>query len=93
MYSIKGTENLIKYVLPFFEKYVAIYSSKYKTEIFKSFTKVLSRLAENKGKPLAKEEMIELIKLVYEFNPDGKGKQRKRTLKETIDIVNSASSQ
>jgi len=34
--------------------------------------------------------MVELIKLVYGFNPDGKGKQRKRTLQETLDIVNSA---
>ena len=48
------------------------------------------KLAENKEKPISKEEMIELIKLVYEFNPDGKGKQRKSTLQETLDIVNSA---
>ena len=42
---------------------------------------------------MSKEEMVELIKLVYEFNPDGKGKQRKRTLQETLDIVNSAVSE
>ena len=93
VYSIKGTENLIKYVLPFFNEYVALYSSKYKTDILQNFTRVLTRLAENKEKPISKEEMIELIKLVYEFNPDGKGKQRKRTLQETLDIVNSAVSE
>lgn len=80
----------MKYVLPYFNKYVGIYSSKYKTDILQNFTRVLTRLAENKEKPISKEEMIELIKLVYEFNPDGKGKQRKRTLQETLDIVNSA---
>lgn len=90
VYSIKGTENLMKYVLPFFNEYVALFSSKYRTDILKIFTHVLTRLAENKEKPLSKEEMVELIKLVYGFNPDGKGKQRKRTLQETLDIVNSA---
>ena len=73
VYSIKGTENLMKYVLPYFNKYVAIYSSKYKTDILQNFTRVLTRLAENKEKTISKEEMIEFIKLVYEFNPDGKG--------------------
>ena len=80
----------MKYVLPFFKEYVALFSSKYKTDILQNFTRVLTRLAENKEKPVSKEEMVELIKLVYEFNPDGKGKQRKRTLQETLDIVNSA---
>jgi hypothetical protein len=80
----------MKYVLPFFNEYVALYSSKYKTDILQNFTKVLNRLAENKEKPISKEEMVELIKLVYGFNPDGKGKQRKRTLQETLYIVNSA---
>jgi hypothetical protein len=37
---------------------------------------------------MAKEELIELIKLVYLMNPEGKGKQRKRTLEEVIDIIN-----
>lgn len=90
VYSIKGTENLMKYVLPFLNEYVALYSSKYKTDILQNFTLVLNRLAENKEKPISKEEMVELIKLVYGFNPDGKGKQRKRTLQEALDIVNSA---
>lgn len=93
VYSIKGTENLIKYVLPFFNEYVALYSSKYKTDILQTFTLVLTRLAESRKKPISKEEMVELIKLVYGFNPDGKGKQRKRTLQETLDIVNSAVSE
>ena len=93
VYSIKGTENLMKYVLPFFNEYVALYSSKYRTDILQTFILVLTRLAESREKPISKEEMVELIKLVYGFNPDGKGKQRKRTLQETLDIVNSAVSE
>jgi hypothetical protein len=56
------------YVLPYFDKYVAVYSSK--------------------NKALSKEEMIKLIKLVYSYNPEGKGKERKRTLQETLDLIN-----
>ena len=38
-----------------------------------------------KGYPL---RGIELIKLVYTYNPEGKGKQRKRTLEEILDYIN-----
>jgi hypothetical protein len=75
-------------VLPFFEKYVVEYSSKYKSDLFLNFCNIIARLDVNKNKTMEKEELIELIKLVYELNPDGKGKQRKRTLEETLDIVN-----
>jgi hypothetical protein len=75
-------------VLPFFEKYVVEYSSKYKSDLFLNFCNIIAILDVNKNKTMEKEELIELIKLVYELNPDGKGKQRKRTLEETLDIVN-----
>jgi len=88
VYSIKGTQNLKKYVLPFFEKYVVEYSSKYKSELFKDFCDIINRLDINKKKTMEKQELIELIKLTYTLNPDGKGKQRKRTLDETIQIIN-----
>lgn len=88
VYSIKGTQNILKHVLPFFEKYVVEYSSKYKSDLFLNFCNIIGRLDVNKNKTMEKEELIELIKLVYELNPDGKGKQRKRTLEETLDIVN-----
>lgn len=75
-------------MLPFFEKYIVEYSSKYKSELFKDFCDIIKRLDENKKKTMDKQELIELIKLVYKLNPDGKGKQRKRTLEETIEIIN-----
>lgn len=75
-------------MLPFFEKYVVEYSSKYKSDLFLNFCNIIAILDVNKNKTMEKEELIELIKLVYELNPDGKGKQRKRTLEETLDIVN-----
>lgn len=88
VYSLKGTKNLKKYVLPFFAKYVAVFSSKYKSEIFNTFNFVINKLDDNHHKAISKEDLIELIKLVYTYNPEGKGKQRKRTLEEILDYIN-----
>lgn len=88
VYSLKGTQNLKTLVLPFFEKYVITYSSKYKGEVFEKFSLIINKLSDNKNKTFSKEEMIYLIELVYSYNPETKGKSRKRTLKETLDIIN-----
>ena len=88
VYSIKGTYNIKKYVLPFFLKYVVEYSSKYKSDVFNNYLDIINKLDENKKKTMEKQELIKLIELVYNLNPDGKGKQRKRTLQETIQIIN-----
>lgn len=91
VYSLKGTKNLINLVLPFFETYVVCYSSKYKLEVYHNFVEVLNRLNYNKNKTIETSDMIDLIKLVYDLNPDSKGKSRKRTLDETLGIVYSNS--
>lgn len=88
VYSLKGTQNLHTLVLPFFKKYVITYSSKFKGEVFDKFSLIINKLNNNRNKTFSKEEIIDLIKLVYSYNPDTKGKSRKRTLQETIDIVN-----
>jgi len=87
VYSLKGTKNIKTLVLPFYEKYIIPYSSKFKHGVFSTFSNIISRLDDNRNKTISKEEMINLIKLVYSYNPN-KGKSRKRTLQETIDIVN-----
>ena len=38
-----------------------------------------------------KETLIDLVKIAYTLNPDGKGKHRRRTLEQVRDIVNNAS--
>jgi hypothetical protein len=43
--------------------------------------------ALKKNTDLTKDEFINLAKLVYDLNPDNKGKQRKRTLSELITII------
>lgn len=76
-------------MLPFFEEYVVKYSSKYRTSVFEDFRHIILRLDQNKKKTMPKEELIELVKLTYLLNPDGKGKQRKRTLEEILEIINT----
>ena len=77
-----------KYVLPFYSKYVIKYSSKYKSEEFNNICYIIDKLNDNYKKTMDKEILIELVKLVYQLNPDGKGKQRKRTLEEVLEIIN-----
>ena len=89
VYSIKGTQNIIDLVIPFLKKYVVVFSSKYKSEVFNNFCQILNQLDRNHNTALSKEKLIELVKLVYLINPEGKGKQRKRTLEETLNIINS----
>ena len=72
----------------FFKKYVVVFSSKYKSEVFNNFCQILNQLDRNRNVALSKENLIELVKLVYLINPEGKGKQRKRTLEETLNIIN-----
>ena len=62
---------------------------KYKSEVFNNFCQILNQLDRNRNVALSKEKLIELVKLVYLINPEGKGKQRKRTLEETLNIINS----
>jgi hypothetical protein len=61
------------------------YSCKYKNKEFEKFLFILRKLKE-KSK-FEKEEFIDIIKLIYDLNPDGKGKRRKRTLSDILSII------
>jgi hypothetical protein len=84
VYSLKGIKNIEEILIPFYLKYVVIYSSKYKSKEFNKFVFIINKLKLSK---LSKNEFIELVKLVYELNPEGKGKKRKRSLAEVISII------
>jgi len=58
VYSLKGRTNLIKFIIPFYTKYVIKYSSKYKFNIFKDFCYILNVLYENKNRTLNKSKFI-----------------------------------
>ena len=89
VYSLKGITNLNKYLIPFFSNYVIKYSTKYNKHEFAKFIYTISRL-DRKSK-LNKDEFINLVKLIYDLNPDGKGKSRRRTLLEVLTIIKEKS--
>lgn len=76
-------------MVPFFLDYIVPYSSKYKKNEFNKFIYILEKL-NNKSK-LEKWEFVNIVKLIYDLNPEGKGKKRKRTLSEVLYIIEQKS--
>jgi LAGLIDADG endonuclease len=89
VFTLKGINNLNDYLISFYIEYVIPYFSKYKNEEFNKFLFILKKLKE-KSK-FEKEKFIEIVKLIYDLNPDGKGKRRKRTLPEILSIIKEKS--
>jgi len=85
VYSLKGIKNLNELIIPFFLSFVVPYSSKYCEKEFNKYLFILNKLKE-KSK-YEKNEFISIIKLIYNLNPQGKGKKRKRTLAEILSII------
>jgi hypothetical protein len=82
---MKGKKNLNELVIPFFYSYVVLYSSKFNKREFDKFLFIFNKLIE-KSK-FERDEYINIIKLIYELNPEGKGKKRKRTLMDVLLII------
>jgi hypothetical protein len=78
-------------VLPYYEEYVVPFSSKHKADVFDRFKSIIDVLYVNRGQGLDKEQLIELIRLIYLMNPDSKGKSRKRDIQDVIDIIDNFS--
>jgi len=81
VYTIKGYKQIIKFVLPFLEKYVQPFSCK-NTE-FNIFKEIV--ILSSEGKQRNKEDLIYLVKLAYTL--EGKGKNRKRDLSDILQII------
>nr|YP_009649327.1 LAGLIDADG type 1 homing endonuclease [Rhizopogon vinicolor]QDA23242.1 LAGLIDADG type 1 homing endonuclease [Rhizopogon vinicolor] len=82
VYTVKGYKHIIKHIIPFLETYVQPFSCK--VEEYNLFKNIVLMSAE--GKQRNKETLIEMVKLSY--NLTGKGKGRKRTLNEVLEIIN-----
>ena len=81
VYTLKGYQNMIEKVIPFIDVYVSPFSCKqHEYHVFKT---VCLRL--NSQDHLSQQGLIELVELVYTYQ--GKGKYRKRTLNEVINII------
>jgi len=84
-YVVKGISIMTDKVIPFLVQYVQPFSGK-KNE-FELFEKIVQMSSE--GGQSNKDTLIEMVKLIYEFdkNKVGKGKSRKRNLKEILEII------
>ena len=83
VYTIKGYKLIISRVLPFLETYVQPFSCKQKEyELFKDLV-----IKSSEGQQKEKETLIKMVKLAYTFS--GKGKGRKRSLDEILEIINN----
>ena len=83
VYTVKGYKHIIKHILPFLEKFVQPYSCK--KEEYKIFKQLV--LMSAKGNQKNKNTLIEMVTLAYTLT--GKGKGRKRSLSEILNIINN----
>ena len=58
--------------------------------MFNRFTSIIDILYANLGQGVDKEQLIELVRLIYLMNPDSKGKSCKRDIQELLDIISIA---
>jgi hypothetical protein len=83
VYTLKGYKKIIEQVIPFLEKYVQPFSCK--TQEYEIFKKLVYN--SSAGHQKNKDTLIEMVNLAYTYQ--GKGKYRKRNLKEVIEIINN----
>lgn len=81
VYTIKGYKHIILRVIPFLETYVQPYSCKVRE--YQLFKKLVIMSAE--GNQKNKDTLIEMVQIAYTLI--GKGKGRKRTLEEVLEII------
>ena len=89
VYSLKGIQNVKELVLPFYASYVLLYSSKYRSDFYTNFSHIVNTLYENRKTTMDKEVLKDMVRVAYTLNPDGKGKQRKRSLEEILDFIDT----
>jgi hypothetical protein len=80
VYEVSSSAVLRERVVPFFERYVVPFSCK--TGTFERFKEILD--AMHRREHHDPEGLAGIVRLVYEMNPDGKGKRRSRPLEEVL---------
>ena len=83
VFAIHSLRSLIDKVVPFFERYVMPFSCKRAT--FERFREIVD-LMERK-EHLTADGLIGIVEKAYAMNPDGKGRQRIRTLEEVRERI------
>jgi LAGLIDADG endonuclease len=80
VYEVSSSAALRETVVPFFERYVLPLSCKAQT--FERFREILQMMERKEH--LRPQGLAQVVRLVYQMNPDGKGKQRSRPLEEVL---------
>ena len=83
VYTVKGYKQIIEHIIPFLEIYVQPYSCK--KEEYNLFKQIVYMSAA--GDQKNKETLMKMVELSYTLV--GKGKGRKRTLNEVLEIINN----
>lgn len=83
VFAITSRRSLYEKVIPFFEKYM-IFSTKKDTYI--KWKEIVIAMEERK-EHRTPQGLARLVEKAYELNPSGKGKTRKRELKEVLDRI------
>lgn len=83
VFTIKGYKQIIEKIIPFLKTYVQPFSCK--KEEYNIFLNLVLNSAA--GHQKNKDTLIEMVKLAYTLQ--GKGKVRKRTLNDVLEIINN----
>ena len=83
VYAIQSQRSLVAKVIPFFERYVMPFSCKRAT--FERFREIVEMMEREEH--LTAEGLIRIVEKAYAMNPDGKGRQRLRTLQEVCERI------
>jgi len=82
VYSIASRRSIEEKVLPFIDKYM-VFSSK--LPIYRRFKEIVEAMGRKEH--WTPEGMARIVEKAYAMNPFGKGKERKRPLKEVTDRI------
>ena len=81
-FEVRSVKDIVKKVIPWFEKYPLMGS---KAEDFKKFKLICQMVHENKHRN--REYLKEIIEVAYSMNPSGKRKHTKETLLRILGEV------
>lgn len=82
VYAITSRQSIAERVIPFYEHYM-VFSAK--QHIFRRFREIVEAIG--RGEHRTPEGLARIVEKAYAMNPDGKGKERKRTLEAVVERI------
>jgi LAGLIDADG endonuclease len=82
VYAVTSRRSIAERVIPFYETYM-VFSAK--QHVFRRFREIVE--AMERGEHRTPEGLARLVEKAYAMNPDGKGKERKRTLEVVVERI------